>query len=84
MLDLAHMVALDHNMPSRPVNHNLLIRKTQQLPKLISQHLRLSIYLLHSRHGLVSASFPQSVNWQVVTRCPGDKVCEIRRAEFRR
>ena len=31
MLDLVDMVALDHNVPGRPVDHNLLLGETQEL-----------------------------------------------------
>jgi hypothetical protein len=51
------MVALDHNMPSRPVDHYLLLRQTQQLPQLIPQNIRLPIHLLHPSDQLVSAGF---------------------------
>lgn len=83
VLDLAHMVALDHNMPSRPVNHNLLVRQPQKRPKLVPQHLRLSINLLHPRHGLVAARFPQRVDGQVVAGRSGNEVGQIGRAELR-
>ena len=39
MLDLADVVALDHDVPGRPVDHDLLLSKTQELPQLIPQHL---------------------------------------------
>jgi hypothetical protein len=51
------MVALDHNMASRPVDHDLLVRQTQQLPQLIPQDIRLPVHLLHSSDQLVTAGF---------------------------
>jgi hypothetical protein len=83
MLDLGDVVALDHNMPSRPVDHDLLLSQTQELPQLIPQHLRLSVDLLHPSHGLVSAGLFQSVDGQVAARGPGDKVWQIGRAKVR-
>lgn len=81
MLDLGDVVALDHNMPSRSVDHDLLLGQTQKLPQLIPQHLRLSIHLLHPRHGLVSSGLFQRVNGQVLAGSSGDKVRQIGRAK---
>lgn len=81
MLDLGDMVALDHNVPGRPVDHTLLLGKTQELSQLIPQHLCVSINLLHPSHGLVSSGLAQSVNGQVLARSPGDKVWQIGRAK---
>jgi hypothetical protein len=84
MLDLADMVALDHNVPGRPVDHNLLLCKPQELPQLIPQHLRSSVDLLHPSHWLVSSRLSQSVDGQVVAGSPGHKVWQIGRAKVRR
>lgn len=81
MLDLGDMVALDHNVPGRPVDHTLLLGKTQELSQLIPQHLCVSINLLHPSHGLVSSGLAQSVNGQVLAGGPGDKVWQIGRAK---
>jgi hypothetical protein len=83
MLDLGDMVALDHNVPSRSVDHDLLLSKLQELPQLIPQHLRLSVDLLHPSHGLVSSGLFQSVDGQVPAGRPGDKVWQIGRAKVR-
>jgi hypothetical protein len=74
MFNLAHMVTLDHNMSSRLVDHNLLVRKTQELSKLVPKHLRPSVNLFHPSHGLVSAGFPQSVDWQMIAGSPSHEV----------
>lgn len=83
MLNPGDMVALDHNVPGRPVDHNLLLSKPQQLPQLIPQHLCLSVHLLHPSHGLVSSGLFQSVDGQVPAGRPGDKVWQIGRAQVR-
>jgi hypothetical protein len=83
VLDLGDMVALDHNVPSRPVDHDLLLGKTQKLPQLIPQNLRLSVNLLHPSHGLVSSGLFQGVDGQVAAWGPGDKVWQIGRAKVR-
>jgi hypothetical protein len=57
VLDLRPMVALDHNMPRRPVDHDLLLRQTQQLPQLIPQDIGFPVHLLHPSDQLVAAGF---------------------------
>lgn len=81
MLDLGDMVALDHNVPGRPVDHTLLLGKTQELPQLVPQNLCISVNLLHPGHGLVSSGLAQSVDGQVLAGSPGDKVWQIGRAK---
>lgn len=81
MLDLGNMVTLDHNVSSRPVNHDLLLRQTQQLPQLIPQNLRLAIHLLYTRHEPATAALPQSIEGKVVAGGPGDEVGQVRGAE---
>lgn len=81
MLDLGDVVALDHNVPGRPVDHTLLLGQTQKLPQLVPQDLCISINLLHPSHGLVSSGLSQSVNGQVLAGSPGDKVRQIGRAK---
>lgn len=81
MFDLAHMVALDHDVPRGVVNHALLLRQSQKLPQFILQHLRSSVDLLHPRDRLVAAGFPQRVDRQVVAGRSGDKVGKIGCAE---
>lgn len=83
MLDLVDMVALDHNVPRRPVDHNLLLSETQELSQLIPQHFWLSVDLLHPSDWLVSSGFFQGINRQVLAGSPGDKVWQIGRAKVR-
>lgn len=57
MLNLGSMVTLDHNMPSRPVDHGLLLRQAKQLPQLVPQNFRFPVHLLDPSDELVSAGF---------------------------